>query len=101
MKRNSGCRTDYAIEQARRLKESRLFAAGMRQAEVARELGVSRQAVSRWYRSWKGGGRAGLRGAGRTGRNRKMSQAQLCELEATLLEGPEEAGYSTSLWTLS
>lgn len=100
MKRNSACRTDYATDQSRRLSASRLFASGMRQAEVARQLGVSRQTVSRWYRSWEGGARAALRGVGRTGRNRKLSQAQLCELEAILLEGPEKAGYSTSLWTL-
>ena len=100
MKWNSGCRTDYATEQARRLKASRLFADGMRQAEVARQLGVSRQTVSRWYRTWECGGRTALKGVGHTGRNRKLSQAQLCELEAILLEGPEKAGYSTSLWTL-
>jgi DDE superfamily endonuclease len=35
--------------QARRLRAGELFAAGVRQAEVARQLGVSAQAVSVWH----------------------------------------------------
>jgi transposase len=72
----------------------------MRQADVVGHFGVSRQTVSRWYRSWEAGGQAALKGTGRTGRNRELSQAQLSELEELLLGGPENAGYSTNLWTL-
>jgi uncharacterized protein YjcR len=35
--------------QARRLRAAELFATGVRQAEVARRLGVSRQSVHLWY----------------------------------------------------
>jgi len=59
---------DYATEQARRIEAGRLFAQGLSQAEVARQLGVSRQSASRWFRLWKANGSEGLRGAGRTGR---------------------------------
>jgi transposase len=100
MKRTSPGRTDYATEQARRLEAGRLFEEGLRQADVVRRLGVSRQAASRWHRSWKAGGTKALLGAGRTGRNCKLSQAQLGQLEEILLAGPEAFGYRTNLWTL-
>src|SRR5947209_409943 len=100
MKRNSGGRMDYATERLRRLAAAPLFAAKVSQAGVAQRLGVSRQAVSRWWRAWKAGGAEGLRGAGHTGRRRKLSDGQLCQLTACLLEGAKAHGYRTELWTL-
>jgi transposase len=100
MKRNSSGRKDYATEQARRIGAAALFAQQLSQAEVARQLGVSRQAVSRWWRTWRSGGAEALRGAGRTGRERKLSDDQLCQLSAGLLEGAKAHGYRTELWTL-
>jgi transposase len=91
---------DYATEQARRLKAGRLFAHGCSQAEVARRLEVSRQSASRWYHAWGRGGQEALRGADRTGRKRKLSGDDLCQLEACLLEGARAHGYDTDLWTL-
>jgi transposase-like protein len=41
-----------------------LFAVGVRQAEVARQLGVSAQAVSSWHRRWQIGGMQALRSRG-------------------------------------
>jgi transposase len=38
-----------------------LFAAGHTQAEVARQLGVARQNVSRWHARWQAGGLEALR----------------------------------------
>jgi transposase len=46
--------------QARRLRAAELFAAGVRQAEVAHQLGVSAQAVSVWHARWKESGADGL-----------------------------------------
>src|SRR5713226_5076327 len=100
MKRNSRGRTDYATEQAVRLRAGPLFSEGHSQARVARQLGVSRQASSRWYHDWKRGGQAALRGAGRTGRPRKLSREELRQLEAHLIAGAQAAGYATDLWTL-
>ena len=38
----------------RRRRAARLFAAGKRsQAEIARELDISRQSVSRWFEAWR------------------------------------------------
>lgn len=91
---------DYAKEQSRRVKAGRLFSAGLARAEVARRLGVSRQAAGQWWRAWKAGGIEGLRGVGRTGRRCKLSEEQLCQLNACLLEGANAHGYATELWTL-
>jgi transposase len=100
MKRNSVIRMDYAKEQSRRVEAGRLFAGRLSQADVVRRLGVSRQAASRWWHAWKGGGVEALRGAGRTGRVRKLSHEQVCQLNACLLEGAKAHGYSTEMWTL-
>jgi transposase len=100
MKRNSHGRKDYATEQAVRLRAGPLFSRRCSQAEVARRLGVSRQTASRWHHAWKQGGERALRGAGRTGRLRKLKPTELRRLEALLIAGPRAAGYSTDLWTL-
>jgi len=39
--------------QARRLRAAELFTVGVQQAEVARRLEVSAQAVSVWHARWK------------------------------------------------
>jgi transposase len=100
MKRISRGRTDYATEQARRLAAGRRFARGQSQAEVARQLQVSRQSASRWFHAWQAHGTQGLRGAERTGRLSKLTPAEWRQLEALLLQGPRAQGYATDLWTL-
>ncbi len=100
MKSNSQIRRDYATEGARRLQSGRLFAQGCCQAEVARRLNVSRQGANRWFHAWRTGGQTALRGAGRTGRKRKLSGHQLCRLEAYLLQRPRAHGYDSELCTL-
>jgi len=100
MKRNSHRRLDYAKEQARRIEAGRWFARGLSQAQVARRLRVSRQSASRWFHLWEANGGVGLRGAGRTGRRCRLSDKDLCRLEALLTEGPQAQGYETNLWTL-
>ena len=50
-----GLRDRQAFERVR-LQAGELFAAGRSQAEVARQLGVSRQNVSRWHALWRAGG---------------------------------------------
>ena len=100
MKRISFTRTDYATEQAQRLRAGRLFAQGCSQADIVRRLRVSRQSASRWFWAWHTGGPKILRGVGRTGRLPKLSSEDWCRLEAILLEGPRTQGYDTELWTL-
>jgi transposase len=63
--------------QARRLRAAELFAAGIRQAEVARQLEVSAQAVSVWQARWMEGGTDALRSRGPSGPTPRLSDAQL------------------------
>jgi transposase len=93
-------RRDFAGLEQRRLEAARMFAHGASQAEVARTFGVSAQAASVWYRRWRGGGEAALRGAGRAGRRPRLSQAELEAVDQALRKGPEAFGFDTDLWTL-
>jgi transposase len=86
--------------QARRLCAAELLAAGVRQAEVARQLGVSAQAVSVWHARFKQGGAKALRSRGPSGPAPRLSDAQLAQLEQALLEGAAANGFVGELWTL-
>lgn len=84
----------------RRKQSAKLFRAGEILASVARALQVSRQSVSRWYREWRRGGLAALRGAGRAGRNPKLDSKQLERVDRALRQGAQAHGFGTDLWTL-
>src|SRR3989337_1500330 len=85
----------------RRMRAVELYEAGRRQADVVAELGVSAQTASRWYRAWQDGGRDALAGAARLGRTPRLSDEQLTEVEAALLDGPQANGFNTGMWTLA
>jgi transposase len=91
---------DFDAMEDRRKRAARLFARGSAQADVARELGVSRQSVSRWHADFERGGNAALRGAGRAGRKPKLTSSDLKRIERALLRGARANGYPTELWTL-
>jgi transposase len=91
---------ERAAREARRLRAAELFALGRSQAEVARDLGVSRQAVSVWHARFTQGGVGALRSRGPTGPNPKLSAAQLARVEQALLQGAQANGFDTDLWTL-
>ena len=84
----------------RRRRGVRLLAAGETQAEVARQVGVSRQTVMRWDRARQDGGMEALRRAPHFGRPERLSDAQRKELVRLLKEGALAAGFPTELWTL-
>jgi transposase len=77
-----------------------LFAVGVHQAEVARQLGVSAQAVSVWHARWQSGGPEALRSRGPSGPTPRLSDAQLAKVEQVLLEGATANGFVGELWTL-
>ena len=91
---------------AQALEARRRIAVGMLQqgkspTEVARLVGVSRQAVSQWKTAFQQGGPEALAAKPPPGNQRKLQPEQLQALEQILLEGPLAAGYSTDLWTLA
>jgi transposase len=96
-----GGRRDFEALKARRMKAASMFARGKRQVDVVTALGVSAQTASRWFRTWQEQGRAGLVGAGRAGRLRKLSDEQLAAVEAALKKGPRANGFATEMWTLA
>jgi len=61
-----GQRRDFEALERRRLEGLRLFSKGVPQAEIARELRIARQVVSRWVRQFRGP--AGRRCGRRAGR---------------------------------
>ena len=86
--------------QARRLRAAELFATGVRQAEVARQLGVSRQSVHLWHKRWRAAGPDALRSQGPTGPAPRLSDSQLRQVEQALLQGAGANGFAGELWTL-
>jgi transposase len=85
----------------RRLQAAEMFEAGMRQVDVVRQLQVSAQTASRWYASWRHGGRDALIGAQRLGRTARLSDEQLAQVESALSAGPKANGFATDMWTLA
>ena len=94
-------RRDFAAMEARRMRAAELFAKGVSQADIARELSVSHQTVSDWHEKWRAGGKQALKAAGRAGRPPKVTEAQLAKVERALERGPKANGFSTDLWTLA
>ena len=95
-----GPRDRQAFEQVR-MQAGALFAAGRSQAEVAHQLGVARQNVSRWHAHWRQGGPEALRSAGPTGQAPRLSDAQLAAIDRALRQGARAHGFDTDHWTLA
>jgi len=81
-------RRNFTALESRRFRAGQLFAKGYHQADIVRGLRVSRQTASRWYQAWQRVGDAGLRGAGRAGRNPRLNAAVRDRLEVALVQGP-------------
>jgi transposase len=84
----------------RRLRAVALFEKGERQVDVARQLRVSKQAVSQWWIAWKEGNDRLLNGAPVAGRPARLGKEQLVLVERELLRGAAANGFETDLWTL-
>jgi len=94
-----GVRRDFNQLEQRRLQAAKLFDQGLRQAQIAHQLGVHRQSVSRWHQAWQANGTQALKKAGRAGRKPRLQPPQLAQLRRGLQQGPEALGYGTGLWT--
>ena len=93
-------RLDRSELEARRIEAGKLLQRGVRPAEVARRLRVSRTSVGRWQQMLTSGGRRGLHGAPRTGRPPLLDANDQKRLIAALKAGALAQGYSSDLWTL-
>jgi len=91
---------ERARRQARRLQAAELFAQGVRPAQVARTLGVSRQSASRWHAAWEGGGALALASKGPTGVKPRLSGGDLERVAQALGKGASAHGFTGELWTL-
>jgi transposase len=99
MRKTKGQPRDFQEMERIRMRAFRMHQRGMTQAEIARELDVTRQAVFQWKSMWEKEGLAGLRFPGRAGRKPRLSPEQFMELETLLLQGPKAHGDITELWT--
>lgn len=80
---------------------ARLLRRGIRQAEVARRLKVSRESVRRWADQIASHGSTKvLKKAGRAGRKARLGATELARLETILKAGSENAGFPSGMWTL-
>ena len=95
----AGVRRDFQKLEERRLLGARLLRPGVHPAEVARQVGVHRQSVSRWAAQLKQGGVRALKKAGHAGRRARLRPEDLRRIERGLKRGPQALGYETSLWT--
>jgi len=97
----AGVKRDFESLERRRIHAFVLLKQGVHQSEVARQVGVHRQSVSRWAKQIEQSGRAGLKKAGRAGRKPRLTEADLKRIERELKRGPQALGYETDLWTLA
>jgi transposase len=95
-----GVKRDFTALEERRMKAAALLEKGIHQAEVARQVGASREAVRRWDDLRKKKGLSALKKAGRAGRKPSLHEKDQEKIIAGLKQGPRSLGYSTDLWTL-
>jgi transposase len=100
-RRNARGPRDRQAFEGIRMQAGALFAAGRSQAQVAHQLGVARQNVSRWHARWQAGGLPALRIAGPTGQAPRLSDAQLAAIDEALRQGARAHGFDTDHWTLA
>jgi len=86
--------------ETRRYEGIALLKDGTSQSDVARRLSVSRQAIHKWWRTYRDNGWRSLKHRKAPGRPRKFATHQRKCLLELLKKGASHFGYSTDLWTL-
>jgi len=76
-----------------------MLAAGLIQAEVARRLGVSRQSVMRWSRTYAAGGIKALTLTRRIGRPPRFNRDHQIMVLRILGTKPGKLGFDSLTWT--
>ena len=77
-----------------------LFDTDLSNAEIGRRIGVSRPTLSQWRKRYRQGGAQALKLLA-PGPETRLSQQQLHQIAADLLDGPQAHGYPSQLWTLA
>jgi transposase len=94
-----------AEERARRervrLAAAESFEEGASDQEVATRFRVTRMSANRWHRALTAGGRPALASQGAGGARRRLTPAQLEELQALLEAGPAVWGWGDQCRTLA
>ena len=91
---------DRGEMELRRRRGLSMLAKGKSQSEIAREIGVTPQAVSTWSAAYRSGGKKALASKGKPGRKTGLTSAEIKSVESLLLKGPVNNGYRNDLWTL-
>ncbi len=92
-------RDRQALEQ-RRFKAIKLHKKGFSQYRIAKDFGVSFEAVSNWVEVYGQKGLKGLKTQGSPGPKSSLTDKDRQKLKAAILNGPESFGYDTGIWTL-
>ena len=94
--------TSYTRKRIEHLRQDALalFDTDLSNAEIGRRIGVSRPTLSHWRKRYRQGGAQALKLVA-PGPETRLSQEQLHQIAADLLEGAQAHGYATQLWTLS
>lgn len=90
---------DASIRKERRLLAAELLRRGYAVAQVARTLGVSRQAVYKWKTLAAQARKGSLERSGGRGRKRVLDRNRIAELVAALAARSDIAGFSRSAWS--
>lgn len=85
--------------EARRLRAAELLSQNKGTSEVARLVGVTPSCVSKWKRTLRKRGPAGLKAKPLPGRKSRLSPTQKRRLVAAIKKGAVAAGYDNDLWT--
>ncbi|MHA1727541.1 MAG: helix-turn-helix domain-containing protein [Promethearchaeota archaeon] len=69
-------------------------------SEIAKKLCMCKQTIYSWIKDWNNDGLEGLKIKKQSGQPPKLTEEELNQLIAELLENPRDAGYDFSTWTL-
>jgi transposase len=89
--------TDW--REARRLRAWELKQKGWKQSRIAEALGVTRGAVSQWFKKVKGDGVEALNSRKGGGPKPRLNDQQLQQLPGLLEKGAEAFGFRGDVWT--
>jgi len=85
--------------EGRRFRAWELKQKGWKQKDIAEALGVSKGAVSQWFKKASNDGVEALRGRKGGGPKPRLRAEQLNQLPALLAQGAEQWGFRGDVWT--